>query len=53
MIEYVVSRQANTVRNLIEGLTGNQLVSDLKLKVAEKFSLDPESFCLRQGSYNL
>lgn len=53
MIEYVESRQSKTLRTSVEGLTGNQLVLDLKHKVAEKLSLDPESFSLRQDSYNL
>ena len=53
MIEYVASKHANTVRTTVEGFTGNQLVSDIKAKVAEKLSLDPESFFLRQESYYL
>jgi hypothetical protein len=50
MIEYDASKTANIVRTTVEGLTGNQLVSDLKLKIAEKLSLNPESLSLKQKS---
>ena len=52
LIEYIASRTNNTIRTTVEGLIGNQLVSDLKLKVAEKLSIELESFSLRQdGNY--
>lgn len=53
LIEYVASRTANTVRTTVEGLIGTQLVSDLKLKVADKLSIELETFSLKQDGYYL